>query len=532
LVLLFVGVPLFLRMPLTNDTELFDLHAELVRSGGVLYRDLLEPNLPGVVWVHLAVRAVLGDSPEAMRLFDLLVFAGILALLARLVALAGGSSRAALWSVVGGAGFYLSVSEWCHCQRDTWMLLPALGALCLRVGTLQRWESSTATRVFARGGIEGVLWGLAVWIKPYALLPAAAAWLAGHRTRVAPLGRVDLSPHYGRRVVLMDAAGLLAGGLAVGAVGIVWLVQHGCWPAFLETLREWNPRYFAAGREHWTLPRLCAMVLRLSPWFLLHLVAVPLSLLTLAGCWRRSPGDGNEGLDRRLVISVSSAAYLGWTFQAFFLQHLFDYVYVPSVLLAGLVLAGFSARAAVTSRRRLRFAWTVFAVLALASSPLLRQDRLRLWDNCLSADATPRLRDQLAHFDNPRREDLARVAEFLRRAHVGPRDVCFYNSDFVSLHRQLGLRPPTRYAYLHEILVFFPVRRAQIQAELERSGHRYVVTDLVGCGLPRRDAEAIGPEGPLAPPPAYARARSAGYPWSCPVVYRAGTYLVHRVGGE
>ncbi len=518
-------------MPLTNDTELFDLHADLVRGGGVLYRDLLEPNLPGVVWVHLFVRAVLGDSPEAMRLFDLLVFAGILTLLARLVVLAGGSSRAALWSVVGGAGFYLSVSEWCHCQRDTWMLLPALEALCLRVGTLQRPESSTATRVVARSGIEGVLWGLAVWIKPYVLLPAVAAWLAGHRTRVAPLRRVDLSPHEGRRAVLMDAAGLLAGGLVVGAVGSVWLVQHGCWPAFLDTLREWNPRYFAAGREHWTLSRFCATGLRLSPWFLLHALAVPLSLLTLAGRWRRSSVDGPVDLDRRRVIAVSAAAYLGWTLQAFFLQHLFDYVYVPPVLLAGLVLACLSVSATAASRRRLRFAWTAFAVLALASSPLLRQDRLRLWDDCLTADATPRLRDQLAHFDNPRREDLARVAEFLRRAHVGPRDVCFYNSDFVSLHRQLGLQPPTRYTYLHEIQVFFPERRAQIQADLARSRHRYVVTDLVSCGMPRRDAEAIGPAGPLAPPPAYARSRPASYPWSCPVVYRAGTYLVHRVGG-
>jgi hypothetical protein len=227
---------------------------------------------------------------------------------------------------------------------------------------------------------------------------------------------------------------------------------------------------------------------------------------------------------------VSSAAYLGWTFQAFFLQHLFDYVHVPSVLLAGLVLACLSVSAGAGSRARFRIAWTAFAVLALASSPLLRQDRLRLWDDCLSADATPRLRDQLAHFENPRREDLARVAEFLRRAHVGPRDVCFYNSDFVSLHRQLGLQPPTRYAYLHEILVFFPERRTQIQAELARSGHHYVVTDLVSCGMPRRDAEAIGPNGPLAPPPVYARIPSTSYPWSCPVVYRAGTYLVHRVG--
>ena len=37
-----VAVPLFVRMPLTNDAEQYDLQADVVRRGGMLYRDALE----------------------------------------------------------------------------------------------------------------------------------------------------------------------------------------------------------------------------------------------------------------------------------------------------------------------------------------------------------------------------------------------------------------------------------------------------------------------------------------------------------
>ena len=73
-----------------------------------------------------------------------------------------------------------------------------------------------------------------------------------------------------------------------------------------------------------------------------------------------------------------------------------------------------------------------------------------------------------------------------------------------------------------------PDRASEIHDQLAHAGPRYVVTDLVACGMPRQLAEQIGPEGPLAPPPAYNRGRT-GFPWALPVVYRAGTYLVHKV---
>ncbi len=509
LLLLALAIPLFVRMPLTNDTEVYDLQAAGYRAGGVLYRDFLEPNLPGVIWIHLAVRGMAGDAPETMRLFDLLVFAASTTLAGRLVMRAGGTLTAAIWTVLGMAAFYLTCSEWCHCQRDIWMLYPALSAVSVRLSSLSvtGWQHR-----YNRSLLEGLCWGAAVWLKPHVVIPGLLVWVVSLRY----LPR--------RGLIIPDVLGLLTGGLLMGGMGVVWMMQSGCWPAFLETLREWNPAYFRAGRAHWTPPRFVAMLIRQGPWSLLHLIVLFIIARLFVGRIRTRETSAANVAVRETV----AALYLGWMTQALFLQHLFDYVHAPTILLALLLVATqtVSAIPAMTWAPR---AWVAFALVAAVTSPLLRAERLSLWTACWQRDISPAVRDQFAYFPNPDREDLARIAAYLRAEHVTGRDVCFYNSDFVSLYRQLDLLPPVRYTYFFETIQFFPERRRAILNELQQSPHRFVVTDLVSVGMPRRDAEVVGPDGPLQPPPAYRRAPREVYPWSCPVVFRAGTYLVHRV---
>lgn len=506
---LVVAVPLFVRMPLTNDTEVYDLQASAFRHGSVLYRDFLEPNLPGVIWVHLGVRAVLGESSEAMRVFDLLVLAGISGFAAHFVQRAGGTRAAYVWTVWMLTAFYLTASEWCHCQRDVWMLLPVLDAISVRL------HAFTLTSTGPRWGwafLEGLLWGGAVWIKPHVIIPGALVWL------------VTLKSIRSGREFAADLLGLLSGGLVMGGIGVAWMMSVGCWQPFVETLQEWNPAYFRAGREHWTLRRFLSMVVRQGAWSLLPPLAALVVFRSMWRSWRpvltcNVPPTAGELL---------GALFVGWCVQAGFLQHLFDYVFAPVFLLAILLSC------VTTARETGAFRWGLQAALALVLcwvgiSPAMRWDRVRCWSICWQRELSPAQRDQLALLPNPVRDDLAQVASFLQRANVSDRDVCFYNSDFVSLYRQLGLLPPVRYTYFFETMQFFPEKRNDLLEELQQQSHRYVVTDLVSVGMPRRDAEAVGPAGPHAPPPAYRRAPINVYPWSCPVVYRAGTYLIHQV---
>ncbi len=508
--LLLLAVPLFLRMPLTNDAILFDLQTRLFSEGAVPYRDVLEPNLPGVFWVHSAVRGVLGKNSEALRLFDLVVMAAVTWLLGKLVMKSGGTSRSAMWLAATVLTFYLGATEWCHCQRDTWLLLPILAATGLRLYRLGRNLPPTAALSLA----EGLLWGAGVWLKPYAALVAVAVWL------------MTLRGFRSQRQGLIDTTWVLLGGMVAGVCGVGWLVQTEAWPYWLETMRQWNPRYLAAGREHWVWPRFQAMVWRMQPWFALHLLALPFAVVTLRKFWQR-PRNPEGALVGDLPHLALSAVYLATMTHVFLLQHLFDYVHAPAVILAVGVVGTWLSQP--NRSPRWRIAVLAFGILVLASSPLFQRQRVGLWWACLTQPSSPKLQDRLALLANPRRSHIERVAEFLRKQTPRNGEVCVYNSDLVGLYQRLELRPPTRYVYLFELLTYFPDQRGEIVSTVGNSGHRFVVTDLASCGMPLSQAMAIGPDGPTAPPPAYHAVSRRNYPWSHRVVFRSGTYLVHEI---
>jgi hypothetical protein len=220
--LLAVCLPLFLRMPLWADVTLYDLAARNVLSGGIHYRDVFDTNLPGVVWVHAAVRSLLGWRSEAIRLLDFGMVSGVILLLLRWL-----PPGRRVWAALLLYLFYLGTSEWCHCQRDVWMLLPALAALRLRRNGLDHLstEGSLSRPAAFRPLMEGALWGFALWIKPFVLLPALACWVVGS-LRLVGSGRTA--------AWALDTVFLLSGGLLTGGLGMLWLVCSGTWPYFWE----------------------------------------------------------------------------------------------------------------------------------------------------------------------------------------------------------------------------------------------------------------------------------------------------------
>jgi len=516
-VILILAVPQFLRMPLTNDPVYYDLQAKNVLNDGVLYRDMVEPNLPGVVWLHIAVRSLLGDSSEAIRAADLLIFAGSVLVLCGAIIRTGGRASTALCAACGMFWCYLSLAEWSQVQRDPWLLLPAGIAMWLRerqIGRMRRAESTVSLFLF--GLLEGIVWGMGVWIKPHIMIPAAIVWF--------------LSAWLARRVTrsLVDLAGLVLGGLIVGAIGIMWLVRTGAWPYFWDTLTVLNPTYVAGVRREWKLSFFLGMCGRFLPWVLLYLPIIPLTLTWLNQSLRNASqvkGDRPTECTNDERRALWSALFLGWMLQAMFLQILFDYVHVPCLILAIALFAMWYAKQPAAVLR-----WTSFglAVAALIMSPLAWPHRLTLWPRCLSEASGPELRNQLRRIADPDWEDLEQVARFLQEQNVATGDVVCYNNHLIHLYPRLGIQPKVRFVYQATWQLYLKSHIQEIQQDLLEHRPRYIISDLHAAGLSDAIARADGPRGPLSLPAEFPAEGRRLFPWRYPIVFRAGAYLVHE----
>jgi hypothetical protein len=404
------GVPLFLSMPPWNDVTLHDMAARNILHGGVHYRDLFDTNLPGIDWTMAAIRSVFGWSFVTLRVFDLLIVAGCVAILAML------AGRRAAWFAAAAALWYPFTSEFNHCQRDVWMLLPAAAATWLR----SRNRNAIA---------EGFLWGVAVWFKPHVLIPAAAVWFTSPR----------------------DFAKVLLGGLLAGAIGVVWLVGSGAWLHFVDIFTRWNPEYVKDGVWQ-TLPFKVKYTLScFLPWGLVHLAAVPLAVCDLRH------------------RSAIAALYLGWLVQAVVLQKPFDYVQVPVLLLGFAVLAsrGWSVG----------FPFLIWFVVWGRPS---FEEWPRCFHECGTPELCDRLGHFTHTPWGTNWTQLRDVENFLRTVEppLADRELSCWHDTTHPLYLSLGLEPSTR--YMHFGTVFpLRGKVDEIRADVVRSPQRYVVSDLL-----------------------------------------------------
>ena len=521
LLLIVSQLPLFVRMPLVTDVAYYDMQAEHVMQGGTLYADCFEPNLPGVVWAHIAIRSLLGTSWEAIRIVDFLILSSIAALGVVWCRRTGVSPlTAALWTLCC-IGFYFSISEWNHCQRDTWILFPALAGLLMRIKQLQRIEANDRpAKQFGWAILEGIVWACGFWVKPFIAFPAMALWLMGTMTI------------RNRNSWLLDLPGILLGGACIGGMGIAWLVSTGAWPYFLETASNWNPDYFACRKNSWSVLRALQITYRLAPWSLLHLVAIPIaSVLTIRGVRDSFRSETTQTVRLQQYQPLLAVMYLAWMFQAVYLQHPFDYVHVPGILLAVLLLATFSLRTtAATGWKALA---AVYLTVAMLFSPLLDQQRLQNWPECVKLErATPTLYERLSLFDQVEWENLQRVADYLKANDVHDGEITIYNSTVVYLYPQLGVMPATRYVYLDAVAACCTDHHVAVREELANSPQRFIVIDLVESHLmnhyPPEESRTDEALATAKRPPVPDILRGF-YNWPESYVFRSGRYVVHRV---
>jgi hypothetical protein len=526
--LLMLQVPVFLQMPLTPDAVLYDLQARCLMQGGILYRDIVEPNLPGVVWIHAVVRSLFGSSDQVLRFFDLVIVLGITGILCRIVA-AGTDSRwlqhasmAVLASLL--LLFYLGISEWCHCQRDTWMLLPCLLAVATRTYCSDQFRHTDAKTSFLfrvnseralllLAVLEGSLWAIAFWIKPFVALPAFAVMLASR------------SQFGSRNGWLKHSGYVIAGGAAVGLLGILWMVNAGCWKHFVEMMTSWNGDYYQAGRSRWNLERFQAHASRFWPWVLIHIPALVISVR-----------------NRRSLVC---ACYLGWLLQAVLLQQLFDYVHVPGVILAiaicartvteQLHAAHTAAASQLSSDAVARFPFSavscmasVIVIMSVMSSGLSIQSRLTYLRPCVSAcvygSLSPDVRDSISQSPFPCWAELKPLTDHLRELNVSDRQLLAYNGNLIHLYPQMKFDPPTRFVYLDVLARCFPRRHTEMLQEVERRNVRYVVANLREDGW---DDEV--PSNKLLPVVLEASKAKLFFPYNQRPVFRSGSYVLFEV---
>lgn len=305
LLVLIVCLPIFLCMPQWVDATFYDICARVILQGGVLYRDTFDINLPGMAWLHLGVRSVFGWRSEVLRAADFFVVAAITCLLVRWDPALTRQGR--IWTAATLLAYYFSTSEDCQYQRDVWMLLPCLVALYLR--RRQLLVSHSAIGALLVSGMEGLLWGAAVWIKPMVLAPALACLLFSvfWRYRAALIGRS----------MLLEGAGLLAGGLTIGGTGSLWLWRSGAWCPLWDILLNWDHEYvdfFMPWPHRWSnLKHWCVTTM---PWCLVHIATLSLAGITLARVFRCRKMPTSEQLSQGLL----AVFYLSWIGQVLLFQ--------------------------------------------------------------------------------------------------------------------------------------------------------------------------------------------------------------------
>jgi hypothetical protein len=496
--LLAAAVPIFLCMAPWVDTMFYDLCAENLLRTGLLYRDVFGHGPPGMALCFAGARSLLGWRSEALRAVDLIVVTLVVSLLVRGIVPASLSITIRAWTAFELYFYYLGTSEWNHCQPDVWMLLPALAALALRQRQIIAIGAGKATGpwVFARAGIEGLCWGIAFLLKPFIVFPALACWL---------VGAAWLRGSRKRALLLADGAGLLTSGAFIGTVVTIWLKATGDWPALIEYL-GWNEEYYFSSSQ-WG-ERTLRMISYLPPWSLTHLAAIPLAVITILRAHSRRPLAARKAEAHQALLG---ALYLGWLFQANYLQRQFDYQMAPTIFLAITILA---SQAWLWQNAFSRYVVVpVCIVLPMATHPLFNMNRLLLWGRCWQEGSTAELRDLLSleywQQANPSWRELKRVEEFLRDQGVSDQEVTCYSLSTIPLYREMNLRPSTRYILLWATIAFFPSHHWKIQQELSSCPQRFVVCDA------RQQTGMPGERG--------------RFPWCARLIFSAGRYQVRQL---
>ena len=555
--LLVLGVPLFLRMPPWCDLTLYDIAARNIMTGGVHYRDVFDTNLPGFVWLLVGIRRTLGPGVEVVRAVDLAIVAASTILIGIAAKRCGATRAGIAWFAAGVAAFYPFTTEFCHAQRDVWMLLPVLVAVRLRAN---RTVADADSRTFQKSLREGILWGFAVWIKPHVVIMATAVWLVSFR-RIAR--NID-GKSWNWRTARLDYLGNLLGGILVGILGVAWLFFTDALSSFEEVFTKWNGQYMSHVFSMMSI-RAEQHLFYFLPWSFWQPLGILIAILDLFGLsLRRTERDEHS----RTISRMMSALYLSWIAQGFILQKHFHYVHVPETLLffgllvahrltiliplgliylavCGSVQIAYQQNADFHDRmdgyaKRIPNFWE-----CIPKHPLANLERTRQWASCLQVGLP--LKEYRARQDSLALEyggfpsiavaEIGEIADHLRE--LGVRDgelICWHDSPH-AVYLELNNKPIFRFMHVNTTLVsqktYYRMKRELVKFALPKA--KYIVTDLIRVYVtapPEMQPHWVDAGPDFLPASMTAKSRAC-FPYNQPAIFRSGggtgRYVIHRL---
>lgn len=247
---------LYLTLPPSPDQFEHSYIGWRLLEGAVPYRDFIDPNWPGVMWMHALSVALFGNQLWSWRALDFIALAASAFFLRDLVARSAGDTAAGL-SLVIYPLFYVGLGQWFPGQHDTTagqLLLPALWCH-VRAYESQAWRWQIGTGIFLAAAMlskptVGVLGPLLM----------GHALLLGMRLRQVLL-HAGVAAAAGAASLLLALLALLAQGATLAEV-VDATYTYNVWTQFLEpsSAAELARSWFRLHVRIWHVLSLLAVV--------------------------------------------------------------------------------------------------------------------------------------------------------------------------------------------------------------------------------------------------------------------------------
>lgn len=357
--ILLIALP-SLMAPMDMDGALFYISGLKILHGQVPYRDFLDLKPPGIYYIYAAAIALFGEHGWAIRLFDLLIQTGTIALLMVMIRRVTQSDRWALFSGLMYALLYFSQLFIYMAQVECFANPLCIGVLWLLM----------KPRTAQRGAAIGVLVGGLFLLKTSFLAVAGVVFL------------VYLSePEQRWKERLKWTFSTAAGMVMVGVAFVGYLLAAGNFGDYA-AMQQFVKGYASI---QWANPlQFVEAGIREIPWYFSNTYSILFSLLTLAGIASVvvSPSSTTTATvsshhNSMRLLRYSTLIFLALlatvAVEAKYLSWHFCRLFAPGMILAGWGGAALLRR--VSQAEHTAVGWGIAAVMAallLIFSPLTR----------------------------------------------------------------------------------------------------------------------------------------------------------------